>query len=190
MDPKLIRASLGLSEDATDEEVLAAAAALKAAQDEAAGDDKPVDDDKPVEEPEGDDDEGEDDDKPAAEATDEGVVKVDAKVWNDTVAAASEGRAARKEQLTERRESILAKAVSDGKIAPASKDAWRTKLKSEPATAEAELESLAAGLLPVEETKVEAGSDSSNDAYDPGLFPELQASAGGQQLPGTIVKEA
>lgn len=183
---KAIRASLGLPEDATDEQVHAALESLKASQSD---DDKPTgeseDDGDESTETEGDESEAEGDEEQDGEPADEGTVRVDAKKWQETVSAAAEGRAARQEQLTERRERILASAVSDGKIAPASKDAWRKKLISAPEATEQELESLAAGLLPVEETPVAAGSDSTQDAYDANLFPELAA-----KRDTTITKEA
>lgn len=174
MDPKQIRASLGLAEDATDEEVHSKIASLKAAE-EAANKEAPEGGD-PAESEDDEEDEDEEDESEAP-AGDEAATKVvDAKVWEETVAAAREGQAARKEQLTERREGVLKAAVDQGKIAPASKDEWRKKLRAAPESTEAELEALSPGLLPVKETAIDASAEAKEYAYDESLFPEIRAS--------------
>ena len=84
----------------------------------------------------------------AAEAT---TTPVDSTVLTQLQADAAAGRAARDQQVAAHRESILSAALKDGKITPASKGAWETKLKSAPEATEAELSALPTGLVPVDE---------------------------------------
>lgn len=179
MDSKRIRASLGLPEDATDEEVFAEQARLRglaasAEEDkgtEPASDESDEDDEG--DEPESDED-GEDGDEDGPETK-----RVDAKVLEQLKRDAAEGVAARKEQLTERRENILAAAVKAGKISPKSKDAWRKKLMAAPEATEQELNELEAGLIPVKETPVEASAEAGDAGYDQSLFPEAGSAGSG-----------
>lgn len=204
MDPKIIREKLGLAEDATDEEVTAALDKAGAAVADTGNEDPDPNADPANADPANTDPANANADPANADpantdpantpadaepvAASDGTVRIDAKVWEETVNQAREGAAARQEQLTERRERILTAAVDDGKIAPASKDAWRKKLKAAQEETEKELDSLTPGLLPVKETSVEGSSDAQQDSYDPGLFPEVGASSSSSSDP--ITKES
>jgi ATP-dependent protease ClpP protease subunit len=89
---------------------------------------------------------------PAPAATlPEGVVTIDAAVLSDLQSMAAQGVEALKSQTAARREGILAKALEDGRIAPASKDTWATLLdKDEEGTTKA-LDSLVKNTIPVDE---------------------------------------
>lgn len=88
---------------------------------------------------------------------------------------AAAGRAARDQQVAAHRESVLKAALSAGKITPASKEAWATKLAGAPEATEAELDALPEGLVPVDEvghggSSVDSASlaDGEMDAMFPG----------------------
>lgn len=179
MDPKKIRASLGLPEDATDEQVFAEQARLRdlAASAEEDKGQEPASDESDDED-EGDEPETSEDGE-AGDGDGPETKRVDAKVLEQLKRDAAEGVAARKEQLTERRESILASAVKAGKISPKSKDAWRAKLKAAPEATEQELDELEAGLIPVKETPVEASAEAGDAGYDRSMFPEVGSKGSG-----------
>jgi hypothetical protein len=96
------------------------------------------------------------------------TVTVDRAQWEATIAAAQSGQAARDEQLRERRESLVATAVSEGRIAPAQKASWLTKLEAEGTEGEKVLSSLAKGLVPIEEI----GHGTDTTPADDGWFPQ------------------
>lgn len=152
LNMEALRERLGLPEDATEEQINDA---LLTAEVE-----------ETITEPEGTDEETTD---PEAEevtepelvtaSADSPTIQVDKGVWEETQRQAQEGAAARAEQLTEERERVLDSAVKAGKIAPASKDAWRDKLKATPEATSAELEALPTGLVPVDEKGAAVGHD-------------------------------
>jgi len=76
---------------------------------------------------------------------------VDKTVLTQLQSDAAAGRKAREQQVAEHRESVLKAALEAGKITPASKGAWETKLKAAPEATEAELAALPEGLVPVDE---------------------------------------
>lgn len=136
-----VRERLGLADDATDEQVNEALDALKITSDDVSGNEPAAEKAaEQVTEPE-----------PIAASQGKPTIEVDKGVWEETQRQAQEGAAARAEQLNVDRERTLDAAVKAGKIAPASKDAWREKLKSTPEASAAELDKLPAGLIPVEE---------------------------------------
>lgn len=107
---------------------------------------------------------------------DETTTPVDSTVLSQLQADAAAGREARKQQVAEHRESVLKAALSDGKITPASKSAWNTKLEAAPEATEAELSALPKGLVPVEE-KGHGGSSPSDPV-------EVSAEQFGAMFPG------
>lgn len=148
----VVRELLGLAEDATEEEVIAKLDELNGDRAEGAEEEAPhptdepkleENDETPAEEPE-----------PIAASADEVTVTVDKGVWEETQRQAREGAAARSEQVNEARERLLDNAVKAGKIAPSSKDAWRTKHQAAASATEAELEALPAGLIPTNREEV------------------------------------
>lgn len=182
VDMKSVRERLGLPEDASEEEI-------NAALDEVLGDGDGGETDPSAEtetdpSAEGDGDADPDavsvDAEPVAATTGEGpTVTVDRGVWEDVQRQAREGAAARTEQLAERRERILDEAVQAGKIAPASRDAWRTKLQAAADATEAEIDALPAGLIPVSEVGAAKGDpDASEQAQ------KVLATFGGRRRAG------
>lgn len=107
--------------------------------------------------------------------TEEPTTPVDSTVLAQLQADAAAGRAARDQQVAAHRESVLKAALKDGKITPASKSAWETKLTAAPEATEAELSALPTGLVPVDEIG-HGGSSASEPAELSGdemarLFP-------------------
>lgn len=144
-----LRKRLDLSEDATEEQI---AAALEAEPETPPATEPPAPAD-PEETPAPGEEEtsGESPEETPAEEPEETTTPVDSTVLSQLQADAAAGRAARDQQVAAHRESILKAALKDGKITPASKSAWETKLKSAPEATEAELAALPTGLVPVEE---------------------------------------
>lgn len=147
-----LRERLGLKADASDEEVTARLdAVLKNSEAPA---DEPAD--EPAEETpdETEENPAEEDPKPS-EAP--GTVTVDESILNSLRADAQAGREAREQQQREHREAVVMAAVRDGRIAYARKDDWIKNLEKDPG-AEATLNSLAKGLIPVDGPQGYTGS--------------------------------
>ena len=86
-----------------------------------------------------------------APAVPEGAVVVDAAAFADLQAAAAAGATARAEQNAARRDGIIAAAIQEGRIGPASRDTWRAHLDKDEDGAKALLESLPKNTIPVTE---------------------------------------
>lgn len=108
----------------------------------------------------------------------EGVVTIDSATLQELQVAASAGRAAREQQLTEQRTRAVDAAIGDGRIPPVRRDAWLAQLAADPG-AETVLASMAPGLVPVAakgyDTPTEVGDDSTAaegalNAQFPGLL--------------------
>lgn len=166
---KQLRASLGLSEDATEKEV---AAALKEASELLASDsdedddesdedddeDEEVDDDEDDED--SDDDDEDDDDAPGGDDDVEaGTVRVDKGTLDELKKNSDMGVKARKEQLKKEREDELSAAVKAGKFPRARKGHWRKLWKNDPEGTKAAIGELEPNLVPVDER----GSGESDD---------------------------
>ena len=143
MDPKLLRESLGLAEDASDVEVQAALATAGVIP-KVEGD--PVDPPKAVEDP-----------APApvpvaaTQPTDgPKVVSIDSGVLADLQAKAALGEKAHRRQTAEDRQRLVDAAAADGRIKVAQKQAWLSKLEAEGEDGEKVLASLEKGLVPIE----------------------------------------
>ncbi|MEU6580660.1 head maturation protease, ClpP-related [Nocardia sp. NPDC046763] len=92
---------------------------------------------------------------PRASATlPEGVMAIDAQVFADLKAQAEQGAAARVRQEEDDRARVIKAALDAGKIAPASRETWEEALKENFTRASALLDSLAAGVVPVEGTEI------------------------------------
>lgn len=161
-----LTASLDLGEDATDAEITEAL--------DAEGEPTP----DPVVEPEV---------EPVVEpeaAPDDTTVAVDKTVLAELQGDAKAGREARNKQVADAREATLKAALAAGKITPASKGAWETKLKATPEATAAELEALPEGLVPVDKEVGHGGGEgvtTSATALDMSeeerLFPQLRGVA-------------
>jgi ATP-dependent protease ClpP protease subunit len=94
----------------------------------------------------------------------EGAQLIDSQVLAGLQSDAAAGRAAREEQNKSRRDGIVAKAIEEGRIAPASRDTWRAQLdKNEEGTA-ALLASLAPNTVPVAEVGHSDDTSSPDDS--------------------------
>lgn len=78
----------------------------------------------------------------------EGIVAIDSVQLEQLRASAAQGVAAREQQEQDQRRALVDAAVSDGRIAPARREAWLSSLKANPASAQ-DLAGLATGLIPV-----------------------------------------
>ena len=88
----------------------------------------------------------------------DGVSAVADDVLEQLRADAAAGREAREIQQKERRERLVADAFRTGKITAKGREGWLKKLEVEGPQAEADLDSLQAGLVPVEEKGHDFGS--------------------------------
>ncbi|WHP18829.1 head maturation protease, ClpP-related [Cellulomonas sp. ES6] len=81
----------------------------------------------------------------------DGAVVVDKAIHEQLVADAAAGRKAAETLDAQRRDGIVAAALSDGRIAPASRDAWRAQLDKDEDGTKALLESMPKNTVPVAE---------------------------------------
>jgi len=175
-----LRKRLDLSEDATEEQI---AAALEAEEDDGGDEGEQGKDGAGADDGKGGEggDVGESDDgsgeggesgkdggegNPPAEASDDTTVPVDRTVLSELQANSKLGVEAREQQVAERRETILKAALEDGKITPASRSAWESKLKAAPEATEAELDALPKGLVPVDGEVGHGGSTTDQTAVE------------------------
>ena len=101
---------------------------------------------------------------PAPTATvPEGTVLIDSGILANLQSDAEAGRAARDEQNTARRDGIVNAAVTEGRIAPTSRDAWRASLDKDEEGTAALLASLAVNTIPVTEIGFSDGVRSAED---------------------------
>lgn len=102
---------------------------------------------------------------PATPVVSAGQVVIEADVLDGLRAQATQGAAARTQQLDEHRDRTITAAIADGKITPARKDHWVTSWAADAEGTELTLKALAPGLVPVDER----GHDQSTvtgSAYD------------------------
>lgn len=111
---------------------------------------------------------------PAASAA-PGTVVLDAAQYEDLVASAAEGRAARQEQLAANRVALVNAAIEDGRIAPARRDHWVNALAADPGMAET-LAGLQKGLVPVAAAGYTGGVDESSE--DESLYSKFYGKEG------------
>lgn len=91
-----------------------------------------------------------------------GTVVLDEGQHAQLVADAAAGRAAREQQLADRRETTVAAAVNDGRIPPARREHWLNLLKQDPG-AEDTLKNLAPGLIPLDAKGFTGGVNEATD---------------------------
>ena len=100
----------------------------------------------------------------------DGALVVDKAVHEQLVADAAKGRQAMETIDAQRRDSIIAAALGDGRIAPASRAAWRAQLDKDEDGTKALLESMPKNTVPVAELGHSSGAESADD--------QLMAAAG------------
>lgn len=186
MDPE-VRKALGLEPDASDEDVLKAVNALKAEQPDDKPDDKPAPTvpQQPAEPsvPGGTPDKPDEQSQPSGEETDitklaasKGLRVVDNDTFETLKRGAEAGIAVAAQQATEKKESVLASAVKEGKIPPARKDHWSKLYDADPEGTTQTLAGLAGGVVPLmERGHADAGDFATEDAYPDNWFPEVAA---------------
>lgn len=149
-----LRKVLGLAEDASDDEVQTALAAREGGEEQEgsgngeAGDGEPAGGDGGEEQTGGD---GSTEPAGQTEPVAASTVTMDAATAADLRRKAEAGAQARAEQIRDRRERLIARAVEEGKFAPARAGHYRQLHESDPEGTESMIEGLAAGLVPVEE---------------------------------------
>lgn len=112
-------------------------------------------------------------DTPPAAALPDGVVTVDAATLENLRADAARGAEAARRQEREDRETLVAAAVADGRIAPARTAAWLASLEADPGAAET-LAKLERGLIPVAERGY--GADTSDAVAPANTLDEVRNS--------------
>lgn len=176
MDLKEIRERLGLPEDASDEDILAA---LPERSEESESEEAPSE--------ESGEESG--DEQPSAEeeaaepvaASAPGTVTMDAAEVAQLKAQAAAGASAAERQAREDRDRLIEAAVSDGKFPPARKEHWQKLYDKDPEGTKAAIASLESGLVPVAEAGGAPGEDQAQDAYPAHWLPEVQARSNGDQ---------
>lgn len=93
------------------------------------------------------------------------AIVVDKEVFTNLQNDAAAGRAAREEQISARRDGIVVKALAEGRITPANRDAWRAQLDANEDGTAALLASLpSSSAMPLEEIGI--GGDPEATAED------------------------
>lgn len=168
---RALAASYGLAEDATEEQIMAAAQAQSEAR-AAAGDGEPGSGEgEPGSGDEGDGGSGEPAPEPeAAVAADGRTVNISREVWEQTQRDARDGAAARAAQVASERDELVRAAMRDGRITPAEAglqrnpdgslpDGWRRDLDAAPEVTARRLEALEPGKYPGGEPPVGAAGE-------------------------------
>lgn len=160
MDPGKIREALGLSPDASDDEVKTAiaSAGLAPAAPEPAKDVEP----KPEQASAGLD----------VSKLADGVMVMDSSVVKALQAQAARGDAAFREIQRNRRDTVLASAVEAGKFPPSRLEHWTRLWDADPEGTEKQVNSLARGLVPVSASGYPGTETFEQDNAYYGLYPE------------------
>ncbi|MEA1264166.1 ATP-dependent Clp protease proteolytic subunit [Microbacterium sp. STF-2] len=104
-------------------------------------------------------------DTPVQNVAPAGAVVMDAAQHQKLVDDATAGRAAREQQISDRRDGIVKAALDSGRIAPSSAESWRTQLDNDEQGISTLLNSFPANTIPVEELghgEVHATADDAN----------------------------
>lgn len=152
MDPIKIREALGLAADASDDEVLAAATALRQPEPSP----EPPNASTPA---------------PVA-ASGNGVVVLDQSIVNAMQEDAKRGREAYENMRKNERDSIIASAISDGKFAPSRKEAWEKLWDADPDGTREQIKNLTPGLVPLQASGYPGNETHQETETYFGLYPE------------------
>ncbi|UFU03445.1 ATP-dependent Clp protease proteolytic subunit [Ruania suaedae] len=116
------------------------------------------------------------DDEAAPAATlPEGAIVLDKGVHEQLIADAAKGRKAMETIDAQRRDGIISAAVNDGRIAPASREAWRAQLDRDEDGTKALIESMPKNTVPVNEIG-HAEDQSVEDSTYANVFPTAKES--------------
>jgi ATP-dependent protease ClpP protease subunit len=157
-----LRERLGLKADASDEEVTAKLDALV------------KNSEAPAEEEEIETEEVEETETEEPESA-PGTILVDEEQFNALKAKAERGDQARAQQLAEHRNTLVTNAVADGRISPARKADWLATLEKDPG-AEATLNALPKGLVPVEAKGYTGSLGEAGESADDAIYNQLYGS--------------
>ncbi len=163
MDPKILRTSLGLAEDASDDDVTAKLAEFAARPDEAAVAEQVAAAAAQAKT-----------DAIAASAGDGETVKLDKATFENLKASAALGVKAHDTLAENERTTFIAAAVGKGKFPPSRVEHYTARYKSDPDGTRAEIDALAEGVVPVEEIGASGGDTNEDTILTTGLFPQLQ----------------
>lgn len=170
MDVKTMAITLGLSEDATEEEVLTRAQELAEGE-------TPDPDPKPGED---DDNAGDDDgdgDEPTAKVNvPKGMKLIDEATLAELRANATQGAEARALQIKAERDEFLDAAILNGKFPPARRDHYAKLMEKDDAGTREFINDLAEGLIPVTEVvghSVDPKNGAVSDSYPSEWLPEI-----------------
>lgn len=177
-----VRESLGLAEDATEEQVLEALASQKETETEVE-----VEVETEVETPVAEVAE------PVAAA--EGTKVVDAEELENLRAGAAAGIEAKQKEEQRERDAFLDAAVKAGKFSPARKEHWNTLLEKDPEGTKATIDNLEDGMIPVTENGSAPSSEmlaSGDRGYPVEWLPEVAAREANEQAgtaPDRVIQE-
>jgi hypothetical protein len=195
MDPEVLQA-LGLPEDATTAQVVAAIEAQKAETPP-----KTDPETEPEEEPEEEPDEEDPEANPEEETTDNlvkmaakrGQVLVDSATMEEIKAGAAAGRELHRKAQQDQKQRVLTDAVQAGKFPPSRLDHYGKLYDADPEGTVKMIAGLEAGLIPTEQRGVAGdGEGMADEAYPDSWFPELAAAKAGRKgVPGqgTVINE-
>lgn len=156
MDPAKIREALGLSADASDDDVIAAATALR----------QPTTDPTPEPAPAAP--------APTPVAAGAGVVVLDQSVVSELQKQAERGNAAFEMMRKNERDQIISAAIHDGKFAPARREYWEKLWDADPDGTRTQIESLAKNLVPLAASGYAGAETYEQDEAYFGLYPETR----------------
>lgn len=105
----------------------------------------------------------------------DGALVVDKAVHEQLVADAAAGRKALETLDAQRRDGIITAALADGRIAPASREAWRAQLDKDEDGTKALLESMPKNTVPVAELGHADDAKSSDDVLYDRFYPKKGA---------------
>jgi hypothetical protein len=152
MDPAKIREALGLAADASDDDVIAAATALR----------QPNTDPAPNSDP-----------APAAPvAAGAGVVVLDQSVVTELQKQAERGNHAYEMMRKNERDSIISAAINDGKFAPGRREYWEKLWDADPDGTRTQIETLAKNLVPLAASGYAGAEGYEQDETYFAMYPE------------------
>ncbi len=166
MDPKMLRASLGLAEDATAEDVAAKLAeeGVIAGTPPVPGQDGKEGEETPAPKPE-EDGGGSETPEPKPEESKPGTVVLDEATFNELKEGASIAASLKRDKDIAERDSLLNAAVMAGKFPKRRVEHYARMFDGDPQGTREHIESLTPGLIPVDgETGVMAGAGDTGEA--------------------------
>ena len=144
MDPAKIREALGLSADASDEEVRTGLVAAGLVSEPT-----PEPQQQPV----------------TASATKPGTMTIDVAAWNEQQERIKRLEAADARRRVEQRDQVIASAVQEGKFPPARKAHWQRLWDADPEGTRVVIDGLARNVMPVMASGYDGDADDLDNEY-------------------------